>query len=442
MPVFDTISEFGHFARRFAGRQVERVHDWYWFLRRRPLPMVLLKDQAPLSAEQLERANEIIDWIEEVVDARPGYIERYGLNRAIHFTQAVWALDDGQGLYDGFRAVASRDPRVLNHLRLWSQQFTGYRLLTMEPAQCRPFPRVEEIGPAADRRLSNLSSRPDRWVGRYLRIASKLPTDFRISPPPQLGEIGWNCAGRTVSFDTYTYLERLAALHDCGMIERLRKIANSGRTPFIVEIGGGFGGLSYYLSQLIPQARIVIVDIPESLIFSSLYLSLLLPRSEHVCAKPDTDEALVPATPGSTFVPNYLFDKVTGTHVEFDLAINTLSMSEMDEAQVEYYCHGLNQLLAADGVFFEQNHDNKPVGRLNAKKIIARHFGRRQEIHSRAARAFTQGRTHLWSQDPRITRTELTVSTSEISTAVHRIENTATSAVGNSRNAHALTGSP
>jgi hypothetical protein len=439
MPVFDTISEFGHFARRFAGRQVERVEDWHWFLQRRALPMILVKDQEPLDAGQLQRANEIINWIEEIVEARPGYIDRYGLNREIHFPQAVWALDDGHGLYDGFRAVASRDPRVLNHLRLWSQQFTGYRLLTMEPAECRPFPRPEEIG-RADQALSTLSSRPDRWVGRYLRIASKLPPEFRISPPRQLGELGWNCDGRTVSFDTYTYLERLAALHDCGMIERLRKIANSGRTPFIVEIGGGFGGLSYYLSQLIPQARIVIVDIPESLIFSSLYLSLLLPQPEQIYAKPDTDEPLVPATPGCTFVPNYLFDKVIGTHVDFDLAINTLSMSEMDEAQVEYYCHGLNQLLAVDGVFFEQNHDNKPVGRLNAKKIISRHFGRRQEIHSRAARAFTQGRTHLWSRDRPITRAELAVSSSGISTAVHRIENTATSAVGNSRTAHALTG--
>jgi putative sugar O-methyltransferase len=432
MPVFDTISEFGHLARRFTGRQVERVRDWHWFLTRRALPMILLKDQEPLDARRLQRANEIVDWIEAVIDARPGYIEHHGLDAAIHFPQAVWALDDGQGLYDGFRALASRDPRVLNNLRLWSQQFTGYRLLTMEPAACRPFPRVEEIGTATDQRLSNLSSRPDRWVGRYLRIASKLPSDFRVSPPRQLGEIGWNCDGRTVSFDTYTYLERLAALHDCGLIERLRMIASEGRTPCIVEIGGGFGGLSYYLSQLVPEARIAIVDIPESLIFSSLYLSLLLPQKEQIYARPEAaDETLVPSTPGCTFVPNYLFDKVIESHVEFDLAINTLSMSEMDESQVEYYCQGLNHLLAADGVFFEQNHDNKPVGRLNAKKIIARHFGRRKEVHSRAARALTQGRTHLWSRDPRVARAEITVSPSQISN-IRRSERLATSSVGNS----------
>jgi hypothetical protein len=437
MPGFDAISEFRHLARRFAGRQVERVQDWHWFLRRRALPMVLLKDQVPLNAGQLRRANEIIDWIEEVVHARPGYVEQNGLDPAIHFPQAMWALDDGDGLYDGFRAVASRDPRVLNYLRLWSQHFSGYRLLTMETAACRPFPRVEELGPAADQTLANLSSRPDRWVGRYLRIASKLPMDFRISPRRQLGEIGWNCDGRTVSFDTYTYLERLAALHDSGLINRLRNIADSGRTPCIVEIGGGFGGLSYYLSQLVPQARIVIVDIPESLIFSSLYLSLLLPQREHIYATPAvTDQSLVPAAAGCTFLPNYLFDNVIDSQVEFDLAINTLSMSEMDEVQVEYYCHGLDQLLAADGVFFEQNHDNEHVGRLNAKNVIARHFGKRQEIHSRAARSLTQGRTHVWSRDPRVVHGQLAVSPTENSSfansnSASRFEKLAASAVGN-----------
>src|SRR5262249_12896224 len=104
MAAFDSISEFGHLARRFTGRQVERIQDWHWFATRCALSMVLLKDQEPLDAGQLRRANAIIDWIEAVVEARPGYIERYGLNPAIHFPQAVWALDHGHGLYDGFRA--------------------------------------------------------------------------------------------------------------------------------------------------------------------------------------------------------------------------------------------------------------------------------------------------------------------------------------------------
>jgi hypothetical protein len=359
-----------------------------------------LRDQQPLSESELRRANSIIEWMEQVVAARPAYLERHRLSAAIHFPQAIWALDDGAGLYDGLRAVLSRDPRVLNHLRLWSQQFSGYRLLSMEPAEGRPFPRPEEIGPSADQRLSSLASVPDQWVGRYLQVAAQLPPALRISPPRRLGEIGWNVDGRTVSFDTYVYLERLAVMHDCGVLERLRRIVAAGRTPYLVEIGGGFGGLAYYLSKLIPQARIVIVDLPESLIYSSLYLSLLLPKRTHVYADPETAiEPLVPDTPGCTFVPNYQFDTLIESGAKFDLAINTLSMSEMDASQVDYYCQGLNQLLGDDGIFFEQNHNNESVGRLDAKNVIARHFGHGQEVYSHAANALTQGRTHLWSQE-------------------------------------------
>jgi len=398
MPGLETITELRHFARRRLGRQIERLYDWLWFLRRRALPMVLLQDQRPLSESELRHAHSIIDWIEKVMAARPDYLKRHRLSPAIHFPQAIWALDKGEGLYDGLRAVLSRDPRVLNHLRLWTQHFTGYRLLTMEVAEGRPFPRPEEIGPSVDQKLSTLAATPDRWVGRYLRITGKLPPEFRIATPRQLGEIGWNVDGRTVSFDTYAYLERLAVLHDCGLIDRLKRIAATGRTPYLVEIGGGFGGLAYHLSKLIPQARIVIVDLPESLVFSSLYLSLLLPQRAHVYASAESDEPLVPDAPGCTFLPNYLFDRLLQTGAKFDLAINTLSMSEMEAAQVDYYCDGLNQLLTDDGVFFEQNHNNKTVGRLNAKTVIARHFGHRQEVHSRAARSLTQGRIHLWAR--------------------------------------------
>jgi hypothetical protein len=360
--------------------------------------MVLLQDQQPLSEAELCRANSIIDWIEQVIDERPAYLDRHRLSAAIHFPQAVWSLEDA-GLYDGFRAILSRDPQVLNHLRLWSQNFTGYRLLSMEPAAGRPFPRPEEIGAAADQKLQALGAAPDRWVGSYLRIAGRLPPELRISPPRQLGEIGWDVDGRTVSYDTYVYLERLAVMHECGVLDRLRRIAAAGRTPYLVEIGGGFGGLAYYLAGIVPQARIVIVDIPESLIFSSLYLSLLLPDRTHVYASPRAArESLAPDTPGCTFLPNYMYDRLVETGPKFDLAINTLSMSEMAASQVEYYCRGLKQLLSDEALFFEQNQNNIPFGRLDAQTVIAQHFGHRQDVDSRIVGSLSQGRAHLWSK--------------------------------------------
>jgi hypothetical protein len=408
-----SLSASSHIVRSATTRLGERARDAWWRLRRRPLPMVLLQDQRSLTAEQLARAHSIIDWIERVIEARPGYLKQHRLNEEIHFPQAIWALDQGAGLYDGFRAILSRDPRVLNYLRLWSQHFTGYRLFSMEFAKCQPFPHPDEIGAAADRRLAALEAAPDCWVGRYLRLAAKLPPSLRVAPPRQLGEIGWNVGGRTVSYDSYVYLERIAVLHECGVLDRLRQIAAEGRTPSVIEIGGGYGGLAYYLAKLIPQLRIVIVDIPESLIFSSLYLSLSLSNGTHTYARAEEPaDTFLSDTPGCSFIPNYLFDGLLDTKSRFDLAINTLSMSEMDAAQVEYYCLGLGQLLSDDALFFEQNQNNTPIGRLDAQTLIARHFGRRQDLRSRLVGSLTQGTAHLWSNDGMSSRSKPPVSNS------------------------------
>jgi hypothetical protein len=94
-----------------------------------------------------------------------------------------------------------------------------------------------------------------------------------------------------------------------------------------------------------------------------------------------------------------LFDGLFDTESRFDLAINTLSMSEMDAAQVEYYCLGLGHLLSDDGIFFEQNQSNARIGRLDAQTLIGRHFGRRQDVRSRLVGSLTQGTAHLWSND-------------------------------------------
>jgi hypothetical protein len=75
MPELRAITESSHLARTAAARLVERVHDVMWWLARRPLPMVLLREQQPLAESELHRANSIIDWIEQVIEARPEYLE-------------------------------------------------------------------------------------------------------------------------------------------------------------------------------------------------------------------------------------------------------------------------------------------------------------------------------------------------------------------------------
>ncbi len=101
MPELRAITEPSHRVRSAASRLVERVYDLLWLVLRRPLSTVLLRDQRPLDDAEFHRANSIIDWIQDVIGARADYLERHQLSPAIHCPQAIWALDTGEGLYDG-----------------------------------------------------------------------------------------------------------------------------------------------------------------------------------------------------------------------------------------------------------------------------------------------------------------------------------------------------
>jgi hypothetical protein len=117
--------------------------------------------------------------------------------------------------------------------------------------------------------------------------------------------------------------------------------------------------------------------LPESLIYSSIYLSVFFETGFH-------------------FLPNYRFREISGD--QFDLVINTLSMSEMSEPQVRAYC---THLTNAAPVFFEQNHDCRHIGLLNAQAIVADYFQYRLPILNRDGfPGLIQGAAHIWSSNP------------------------------------------
>lgn len=93
----------------------------------------------------------------------------------------------------------------------------------------------------------------------------------------------------------------------------------------------------------------------------------------------------------------HMFDDVVKNGEKFDLVVNTLSMSEMSEAQVRRYCSGIKELLDREGVFFEQNQNNEYLNNgLNAKEIIAQYFPYREILSSKYFRRLSQGYAHLW----------------------------------------------
>lgn len=154
----------------------------------------------------------------------------------------------------------------------------------------------------------------------------------------------------------------------------------------ILEIGAGNGALAIELLKTLGSeiTNYNICDIPESLLFSGLYISLAGKQ--------------IKANATVNLVPNYFFEVLNWGKI--DLVINTLSMSEMSEHQVRVYARGISKLIGTSGMFFEINHDNSQhewgknrgndIGYgINAKDYLVEYFRGSVSI----------GEADIWSND-------------------------------------------
>ncbi len=331
-----------------------------------------LSDNKPLRWWHVARAARLCKHIALLVDERYVFVERNGLDQRFCLPDANWSTSAENDFYDAYRHLVQGGRKALERLRFLCQPFTGFQLQTMRMAQ--GLPSVRQVQDDFDATFRAQAA--DAWVECWENHTRDLPNDVLFRPPPRLGEIGWIKRGIIVNHDTYTYQERVNLLLDNGIIAALRRKWR----PRILEIGGGYGALALALRQ-ITNARYVICDLPEALMFSGLYLGIAGKQRVGIWPRQST----------VTLVPNYRFDELRGP---FDLIINTLSMAEMSEYQVRYYASRIRGLLAPGGAFFEQNQDNSSVGMLNAKPIIAEYLDG-AEIQSKHS-ARVNGAAHLW----------------------------------------------
>jgi hypothetical protein len=92
-----------------------------------------------------------------------------------------------------------------------------------------------------------------------------------------------------------------------------------------------------------------------------------------------------------------MFDKLLNVGVEFDLAINTLSFSEMTEKQLRYYGDGLSCKLGQNGMLFEQNQDDRSAGTLYSKLILPDYFKFRRNLGISTLPGLTEGMADIWA---------------------------------------------
>jgi hypothetical protein len=339
-----------------------------------PIRFISLTDQQPLTESEQERALRMADLCQNLMKHREKRIEELGLDPTIWCPAANWGAPELSPVYAAAHSLMRGES--LGYLRLLAQHFTGYALWALKDGYSTSPPT--DPG-ALNEALLERSSNPDLWaIGRCAQIRSQIPAYLHISPPPKFGEVGWVADDLLVNYDAAAYLERVEVLYRAGLLDRgaVNCLRPGSR---ILEIGAGYGALAWYIQEAAPGTQYTALDLPESLVYSAVYLEVL--------------------HPGATrFLPNYEFPELVQSGERFDLVINTLSMSEMSEPQVRAYCDGIRSLIGDWGYFFEQNQDNRHAGLLNAQDIVQEYFSSRQMLGApRTARHLDQGWANLWT---------------------------------------------
>jgi hypothetical protein len=195
-----------------------------------------------------------------------------------------------------------------------------------------------------------------RWEG----VIKNVPEKYIIEEPE--GGFGFRFGGRLVSGDTVRYQMLINALYQRGFLSLLE----SDRRKCILEIGGGYGALAHHISSLAANTTYVIIDLPETLLFSSAYVSLHNPKAKVYVYDPRDFADIVGSKQGLAaydfvFVPNYKLEELRA--LKFDLVINQNSMGEMTASQVQEYVDAIAEICT--GEFYSYNQD-----RLSANKEL------------------------------------------------------------------------
>jgi hypothetical protein len=358
------------------------------------MDIVLPSESTAVSEAEYKLAIEICEWTEALIQDRDRYIEDYGLDPAINNPSANWSKDSS--VFSGYRTISGRDRIHLSLLRVFTQTFTG-NFLGVRHAAGTPIPT--SISPELDEMVEQCLRADSNpwWLQRHSKLVGSLPDLEGMTLPLAFGESGFRTRGAIVNHDLFVYLERLALLKSSGMLQRLNRAWwQFSSKPLLLEIGSGFGGLAYLVRQALPKSTYVCVDLPESLCFAALYLSRFFPNIHLATRKTDWSRLM-----GYDFVfmPNYMFHRLVSSGLAVDLAINTLSMSEMTRDQVLYYCSGIKSLIGDRGAFFEQNQDNRAQGLCFAGELAKSIFSEKREL-SLNEMDLTQGAATVWSSSP------------------------------------------
>jgi hypothetical protein len=189
-------------------------------------------------------------------------------------------------------------------------------------------------------------------VTTYRELAGKIPARYHLSEPATLGGFGVRVGESLVNADIIRFMMALVVFQQAGLLRDFE----TNQDLNVLEIGGGWGGFAHHFTRLVGRCRYFVIDLPEVLLFSATYLSLLNPDRKVYLYDHRTYEAEQSdgfARFDFVLLPNWAFKGLEGRI--FDLVINQASFQEMTTEQVRVYLDGIAKICAGHLYSFNQN---------------------------------------------------------------------------------------
>lgn len=118
----------------------------------------------------------------------------------------------------------------------------------------------------------------------------------------------------------------------------------------VLNIGDGYGFLSALIKEIIPEAKICLVDLGKTLLFQAHYCLKAHPQKKHALIVNGTEQEQIRYDADFIYCPAEELPQLAP--LSFDLAINIASMQEMNERSIKYYFDFLRTNMKEENLFY------------------------------------------------------------------------------------------
>lgn len=158
--------------------------------------------------------------------------------------------------------------------------------------------------------------------------------------------------------------------HEVTTVKLMQDISSniSENHKIICEIGAGFGSLASKLKKKYPNLTIILIDLPESIILQTFYLTSLFPEKKFFLNNDlqKNEDLLKEKKYDFIIIPPWEKNKLPFKG-KIDFFINTHSFQEMGKETIQDYFNFIHRNISSNGKFFCLNKYSKVINNKDIK---------------------------------------------------------------------------